>query len=72
MKIITHIQRWNKWRKSNLNHPVYQFFVLIGLFKSPTLPLVLLDDEKDALLEAFQKGLILDECPIREDDGTEN
>ena len=62
MKLITHVKRWNKWRKSNLNHPLYKFLVLIGWFKSPTLPLVLLDGEIDALGEAFRKGLIFDDC----------
>ena len=53
--MTTLLQRWNKWRKSNLNHPVYQFFVLIGLFKSPTLQCMMLDDKKDALLKSFQR-----------------
>lgn len=43
--IFRHIRRWNKWRKDNLNSHFYQFLVLIGFVKSPTMALVLLDDE---------------------------
>lgn len=43
--IFRHIRRWNKWRKGNLNSHFHQFLVLIGFVKSPTMFLILLDDE---------------------------
>lgn len=53
MEIINHIRRWNKWRKHNLNGTFYKFLVLIGIRKSPTLPLIWLDSE----LKAYRKDL---------------
>lgn len=55
-KIIKHIQRWNIWRKNNLNGPLYKFLVLIGAMKSPTMPLTWTPDEIKELEEAFVKG----------------
>ena len=34
-KIRNHIERWNIWRKHNLNSPVHKILVLFGLY-SPT------------------------------------
>lgn len=56
-KLLKHIRRWNKWRKDCLNSPIYKFFVLIGFIKSPTMPLVLLDEERDEIQNAFMKGV---------------
>lgn len=56
--IFRHIRRWNKWRKGNLNSHFYQFLVLIGFVKSPTMALVLLDDEDvdiHDILDRFEK-----------------
>ena len=44
-KLINHVRRWNMWRKNNMNHPFYQFLVLIGVRKSPTLPFVVMKDD---------------------------
>lgn len=57
--IFRHIRRWNKWRKGNLNSRFYQFLVLIGFVKSPTMVLVLLDDENvdiHDILDRYEKG----------------
>lgn len=56
-KIINHYRRWNKWRKFNMNGPLYKFLVLIGFAKSPTLPTVLLPEECDEILRGFLDGL---------------
>lgn len=39
MKLLDHIQRWNKWRKHSMNSRLYKFLVLVGLQQSPTLVL---------------------------------
>lgn len=57
MKIINHIRRWNEWRKHNLNGTFYKFLVLIGIRKSPTMPLIWLDSEWKAFAKGFEDGL---------------
>lgn len=37
--MINHFKHWNRWRKLNLNGPVYQILVLLGLAVSPTFEL---------------------------------
>ena len=56
MKLINHIKRWNKWRKGNLNHPLYKFLVLTGWFKSPTMCLITLEDEGTSLDKFIKEG----------------
>lgn len=41
----THVKRWNKWRKKNTNGKIHKFLVLIGLINSPSMALVLTDEE---------------------------
>jgi len=57
-KIIRHIKRWNKWRKNCLNSKFHKFLVLVGIIKSPTMPLILLDDEIKAFQDGIEKGII--------------
>lgn len=57
---IRHFKRWNKWRKRCMNSRWYKFFVLIGLYKSPTLMLTLTDEEEDEVHRAFLRALGLD------------
>lgn len=56
-KIIKHIQRWNIWRKTNLNGPLHKFLVLVGLIKSPCMPFTYTPDEIKEIEEAFEKGI---------------
>ena len=55
-KIITYFQRWNKWRKRNLNGKLHHILVLIGLANSPTFDMTLTDAEEAALQEAYRKA----------------
>ena len=53
-KLKTHVQRWNKWRKSNRNGRIYQTLVLLGIYKSQTFMLTLTAEEE----QAFYQGLL--------------
>lgn len=59
--MLNHIRRWNIWRKSCLNGPIYKILVLFGVIKSPTMPFVMLPEEEKeiakAFVEGYQKGL---------------
>lgn len=43
-RLITHIKRWNKWRKHCVNGWLYKFLVLFGMH-SPTFSLTFTDEE---------------------------
>lgn len=40
-----HIQRWNYWRKRNVNGRLHHILVLLGVVKSPTFAFTLLPEE---------------------------
>lgn len=44
-KILTHVKRWNRWRKHCLNGNLHKALVLLGVIKSPTMPFILLPEE---------------------------
>ena len=48
-KAITHIRRWNEWRKYNRNSKFYQLLVLTGFISSPTYWLTLLPEETEQM-----------------------
>lgn len=35
-KLRDHIERWNIWRKHNMNGPVHKILVLLKVFSSPS------------------------------------
>lgn len=45
IKLIKHIQRWNHWRKYNLNGPLHHILVLFGFIKSPSMQTVILPED---------------------------
>ena len=45
IKLIKHIRRWNRWRKYNLNSPLYHILVLFGYINSPSMQTVILPEE---------------------------
>jgi hypothetical protein len=57
MRLIKHIKRWNKWRKSNGNSRLHKLMVLFGIVKSPTFYLVWTDEEAKSFREGFMEGL---------------
>ena len=56
-KIITYFQRWNKWRKHNLNSRLHHILVLIGLVDSPTFDMTRTDAEEAELHAAYMKAI---------------
>lgn len=56
-KIITYFQRWNKWRKHNLNGKRHHILVLLGLANSPTFDMTRTDADEAALQEAYRKAM---------------
>lgn len=56
-RLITHIKRWNKWRKRCVNGWLYKFLVLFGMY-SPTFALTFTDEEiaefEQILTQAFE------------------
>ena len=56
-KLITYFQRWNKWRKYNLNSPLHHILVLLGLADSPTFDMTRTDAEEDELYYAYMKAM---------------
>lgn len=56
-KIITYFQRWNKWRKHNLNSHLHHILVLIGLAESPTFNMTRTDAEEAELHAAYMKAI---------------
>ena len=52
MKILDHIERWNIWRKHNLNSPVHKILVLFGLY-SPTFNMTWTPKEQ----KEYEEGL---------------
>ena len=56
-KIITYFQRWNKWRKRNLNSHLHHILVLIGLADSPTFDMTHTDAEEAELHAAYMKAI---------------
>lgn len=55
MKLVDHIQRWNKWRKHNTNGRLHHILVLTGLFHSPTLGLFLSNREERKAKESLER-----------------
>lgn len=56
-KIITYFQRWNKWRKHNLNSHLHHILVLIGLADSLTFNMTRTDAEETELHAAYMKAI---------------
>ena len=56
-KIITYFQRWNKWRKHNLNSHLHHILVLIGLTDSPTFDMTRTDAEEAEFHAAYMKAI---------------
>lgn len=56
-KIITYFQRWNKWRKHNLNSHLHHILVLIGLADSSTFDITRTDAEEAELHAAYMKAI---------------
>lgn len=55
-RLITHIKRWNKWRKYCRNGWLYKISVLFGN-PSPTFMFVFTDEELEEIEQAFIRGL---------------
>lgn len=55
MKLLDHIQIWNKWRKRNTNSKLYKFLVLVGLRHSPTLTILKMSDYQDDWVEFVER-----------------
>lgn len=55
--MFDHIRRWNIWRKYCLNGPIHKILVLFGVIKSPTMVFVLLPEEEQEMMDAFQRSL---------------
>ena len=53
--MLKHIRRWIIWGKKNVNGPLYQTLVLLGLKKSPTMRLVELEEE------IFDRNFVMEE-----------
>lgn len=51
-RLITHIKRWNKWRKHCANGWLYKIAVLFD-GHSPTFMFVLTDEEEEEIHRAF-------------------
>ena len=66
-RIITHIKRWNKWRKRCVNGWLYKFLVLFGMY-SPTFNITLTDEELEELEQAFIKAMKDTPVQILKDD----
>jgi hypothetical protein len=56
-KLITYFQRWNKWRKRNLNGKLHHILVLLGLANSPTFDMTYTDAEEAELHAAYMKAM---------------
>lgn len=56
-KIITHLKRWNVWRKNCLNSPFYKLLVLFKIVESPSMPLTWTKEEQEAFYQGFLDGL---------------
>lgn len=63
-RLKRHLNRWNKWRKRSLNGPIYKFFVLIGIKKSPTFAFVLSDDEEDEYARRYDMIQAVNACNL--------
>lgn len=61
-KISTHIKRWKKWRKHNINSKFYQCLVLIGFIHSPTLAITFTDEEYAEWNRKMDETLKGNEC----------
>lgn len=57
-KLITHIRRWNVWRKRNCNSKFHKLIVLLGIIKSPTMMYTMLPEELEMIQLGFLEGLI--------------
>lgn len=55
--MLDHIRRWNIWRKRNVNGPIHKILVLFGVNKSPTMAHVMLPEEEQETMDAFQRSL---------------
>lgn len=58
--MLNHLKRWNIWRKHNSNSPIHQFLVLLGLRHSPTLALILTNEEKTIIRKTIERAY--EEC----------
>ena len=45
--LSSHIRRWNRWRKRNVNGRLHHILVLLGVVKSPTFAFTLFPEEID-------------------------
>lgn len=59
MKLLDHIQIWNKWRKRNTNSQLYKFLVLVGLRRSPTFTVLKMFDYPDDCVEFVEMSDLL-------------
>lgn len=66
-RLITHIKRWNKWRKHCANGWLYKISVLFG-GNSPTFRLTLTDEELAELEQALIKAMKDTPVQILKDD----
>ena len=50
-RLVRHFRVWNIWRKRNGNGRLHHFLVLVGLIKSPSMGLVMTEEEiKDSCI----------------------
>ena len=54
-RLITHIKRWNKWRKLCANGWLYKVHVLFG-GHSPTFQFIFTDEEEAEIEQAFMRA----------------
>ena len=59
-RLITHIKRWNKWRKLCMNGWLHKLSVLFG-GHSPTFQFTFTDEELADFNRAFEHGLNQDD-----------
>lgn len=71
-RLISHIRRWNRWRKYNRNSPFHKLLVLFNIIYSPTMECVdLIERKKAELAEQGHPNVIVtytDEYPGKEED----
>lgn len=54
-KLLTHIERWNIWRRYNVNGRFYKLLVLLGFTKSPTMCFVYTKEERERYFGYLEK-----------------
>ncbi len=54
--MIRRVKLWNEWRKRNCNNKLHKLLVLMGMVKSPTFEMHMIND-KCHVADAFLDGI---------------